>query len=534
VNDPVAAVPGERPAAGGQRIKGQPERAGFADWLAVIAGTLGAFMALLDVSVVNAALPVIQGEIGATQAEGTWVSTSYLVAEIVVIPLTAWLERVVGLRRMLLFGAVLFTLFSVVCGLSGSLTMMIVGRVGQGLAGGTMIPAGMTIMAKRLPPSQQSIGMAAFAASALMGPILGPLLGGWMTDNYSWHYAFFINVPICAGLVALILLGFPPERIDPADRAEADWLGIVGMVLGLGALTIVLEEGHREQWFESALIWQLTTIGAVGFALIALGQIRAREPVLKLSLMRDRALSAAMLLMAVNGAILFSTLFTVPQFLAAIAGYTAFQAGMVLLVAGVVSIFGAVVYPLVIALFDLRAIVGLAFLTAALASWYASRVTVLSDGAHFTVGLIILGIGVTFTAIPLQQAAISSVPVEDSGHATSMFNVARNVGAAVGLAALASFFDRRIELHHWRIAETIAANDPALPDRLGAAGGGFAQGPDALDAGVRMVDGMVMKQAMTMAFGDIFLVLAVASVLCAPLVLLLRPIDPERAKGMMH
>lgn len=300
-------------------------------------------MALLDISVVNAALPVIQGEIGATQAEGTWVSTSYPVAEIVVIPLTAWLERLVGLRRMLLFGAVLFTAFSVVCGMSSDLTTMIVGRVGQGLAGGTMIPAGMTIMAKRLPPSQQSIGMAAFAAAALLARSTGPLFGGWMTDNFSWHYVFFINVPICMGLVALILLGFPPERVDPADRGEADWLGIVGMVLGLGTLTVVLEEGHREQWFESAMIWQLTIAGAIGFVLIALGQLRARDPVLKLSLLRDRALSAAMLLMAVNGAILFSTLFTVPQFLAAIAGYTAFQAGMVLLVAGVVSILGAVV-----------------------------------------------------------------------------------------------------------------------------------------------------------------------------------------------
>jgi len=529
VSAALSVESGNLPVAGGPK-----ERADFAAWLAVIAGTLGAFMALLDISVVNAALPVIQGEIGATQAEGTWVSTSYLVAEIVVIPLTAWLERLIGLRRMLLFGAVLFTAFSVVCGMSDDLTTMIVGRVGQGLAGGTMIPAGMTIMAKRLPPSQQSIGMAAFAAAALLGPIIGPLFGGWMTDNYSWHYAFFINVPICMGLVALILLGFPPEQVDPADRGEADWLGIVGMVLGLGTLTVVLEEGHREQWFESGLIWRLTIMGAIGFVLIALGQLRARDPVLKLSLLRDRALSAAMLLMAVNGAILFSTLFTVPQFLAAIAGYTAFQAGMVLLVAGVVSILGAVVYPLVVALLDLRVIVGGAFLTAAFASWYASRVTVLSDGAHFTTGLVILGVGVTFTAIPLQQAAISSVAVEDAGHATSMFNVSRNVGAAVGLAALASFFDRRIELHHWRINEAIAANDPSLAGQLGQAGAAFAQGPEALDAGLLVVDGMVMKQAMTMAFGDIFLILAIASVLCAPLVLLLRPIDPERAKGMMH
>ncbi|WP_296218641.1 MFS transporter, partial [uncultured Sphingomonas sp.] len=180
-----------------------PERADMSAWVAVAAGTLGALMATLDISIVNSALPVIQGEIGASGTEGTWVATAYLVAEIVVIPMAAWLQRLLGLRTFLLTAAGLFTLFSVVCGTATTLTMMIIGRVGQGFTGGAMIPTAQTIIAQRLPPRQQPIGIALFGVTAILGPVVGPLVGGWLTENISWHYAFFINVPICAVLVTM-------------------------------------------------------------------------------------------------------------------------------------------------------------------------------------------------------------------------------------------------------------------------------------------------------------------------------------------
>lgn len=507
----------------------RPEAADLSAWLAVAAGTIGAFMALLDISIVNAALPVIQGEIGATQSEGTWVGTSFLVAEIVVMPLTAWLERVIGLRRVLLVGAAFFTVFSVVCGFATDLETMIVGRVGQGLAGGTLIPAGMTIMAKRLPPHQQSVGMAIFASAALLGPILGPLLGGWITENYSWHYAFFINVPICAGMVLLILAGLPPEKGDIGALENADWFGIAGMVIGLGCLTVLLEEGHREQWFESAFIWQLAIAGAAGLLLVAIGQLRSDTPVLKLSLLRKRGLAAPVLLMSITGLSLFSTLFIVPQFLAAIAGYNALQSGQVLFVTGTVSIGAALIYPLLVATIDVRFIVAGAFLVLSFASYLSSGVTAATVGADFTLPLIIFGFGVTLTAIPLQQAALSAVPVEDAGEATSMFNVSRNVGASIGLAALASFLDGRLGFHHQRLHETMSANDPSVHESLQQ-----AAGLAGLEAGYRMLDAQVMREALVMTFSDTFLVLSIAALVAAPLAFALQPIDPERAKGMAH
>ena len=222
---------------------GGAEKADLAAWLAVTAGTIGALMATLDVSVVNASLPTIQGEIGATGSEGTWISTAYLVAEIIMIPLAGWLERALGLRTLLLIVAAMFTACSVWCGLATSLPEMIVGRIGQGFSGGALIPTALSIVAKRLPSGQQSIGTALFGATAVIGPVLGPVLGGYLTEHISWHYAFFINLPIGIGLLVLLVTGLPAEPLKLQEFKHTDYLGIAGLVLGLGCLTTVLEEG---------------------------------------------------------------------------------------------------------------------------------------------------------------------------------------------------------------------------------------------------------------------------------------------------
>jgi len=511
---------------------GAPERADFAAWLACAAGTLGAFMALLDVSIVNASLPIIQGEIGATQSEGTWVGTSYLVAEIVVMPLTAWLERLLSLRRVLLIGATIFTIFSVICGFADDLTTMIAGRIGQGLAGGTLIPTGMTIMAKRLPPSQQSIGISIFASAALLGPILGPLVGGYITESFSWNYIFFINVPICTGLVVLILAGLPKEPGDPHELVNADLFGVAGMMLGLGSLTVLLEEGHREQWFESPLIWKLAITSVVGFGLVAVGQLRSARPVIKLSLLRDRGLTAALVLMMVCGAILFCTLFVTPQFLVAIAGYNASQAGRIVFLSGAFSMLAALCYPALIARLDIRLIVAVSFVTTATACIVSTDLTVDSVGSSFIAGQLLLGFGCALTAIPLQQAAISAVPVEEAGQATSLFNISRNLGASIGLAATASFFDQRTELHHWRLQESLAANDPDLHQRLVDMSARFGGGSEGISGALRMIDAAILRQSLVLSFADIFFVMAICSIVALPLLLLLKPIDPERAQSV--
>lgn len=509
-------------------------KASLADWLAVSAGMIGSLMALMDVSIVNAALPVIQGEIGATPSEGTWVGTSYLIAEIIVIPLCAWLERTLGLRRMLVIGASVFTLFSMICGFATSLEMMIAGRIGQGMAGGMLIPTALTIVAVRLPPAQQAIGMAVTAMAALLGPVIGPLLGGWLTENYSWHLAFFINVPICAGLLILLMVALPKSQGDMAELREADWFGISGTAIGLGALTLLLEEGHREQWFESRFIWQLAIASACGFVLVGIGQLRSGRPVIRLSLLRNRSLAASIVLLAGMGATLFTGIFVIPQFLSAVAGYNAFQSGQIAFIGAIISIPVAMIYPVTFAKVDARLTIFIALMSVATANMLASALTAQSTGNHFILSQLFFGFGTTMTAIPLMQSVIASVATEDAAEANSLSSVARNLGGSIGLAGIASFQQQRFDLHHGQIHATLGANDPELQSQLGHSAAILGGGPEGMEAAYRMIDGQVMLQASVMTFGDIFLALALISLLVSPFVFLLKPPPRGAAMSMGH
>ena len=511
-----------------------PARASLADWLAVMAGTLGAMMALMDVSTVNSSLPQIQGEIGATASEGTWVNTAYLVAEIVVIPLTAWLERLLGLRRLLLGAALLFTSFSVLCGLSSSLTMMIAGRIGQGFSGGVLIPSALTLVATRLPPRQQVIGLALTAVSALLGPAAGPVIGGWLTENYGWNYAFFINVPICAVQAAMMLLGIRKTRGDVSELRKADWAGVAGMVIGLGGVTTLLEEGHREQWFESALIWRLALASLFGFALIAWGQLGSKRPVVRLSLLRNRALASAVGLLAGVGMLLYTGIFITPQFLVTVAGYNAEQAGRVSFLTGAVAVPTAMCFPLLNKVMNVRVIVAAAMFSVAFGDYLLSGMTINSTGSDFTIALVLSGIGVTLSAMPLQGAVISSVPPEDAAEANSLSSVSRNLGGSIGLAALASFQEQRFEYHHWQLGSALGANDMALQQQVAAAAQVFGGGPEGLAAAYQSLDGQVLQQALVMSFNDIYLALFLAGLVVIPLAAFLKSPPPGSSPMAMH
>lgn len=510
----------------------QQHNADLTAWLAVVAGAIGALMATLDISIVNSALPTIQGEIGASATEGTWIATSYLVAEIVIIPLTAWLERVFGLKRFLLVMAALFTLFSVVCGFASTLPMMIIGRIGQGFTGGAMIPTGMTIIATRLPRHQQPVGTALFGSTLIMGPVLGPLAGGWLTENYSWHYAFFINIPVCAVLVTFLIVGLKTAPMKLDDLRQADWFGIVGMALGLGGLTVVLEEGNREQWFESALIWRLSAVTLVGFVCIALGQWRAPRPVVRLALLRNRAFAAVFVLGLLIGAVLYGTSYVIPQFLAAIAGYNAQQSGGVVFLSGIPAAMMMPLFPLLVARLDVRAAVVTGMLLMAGTCWIDTELTAASDGGDFVVSQLMRGLGQAMSMLFLNQAAIASVKPSEAGDASGLFNAARNLGGSIALALLATLQDRRLEFHHQRLYDAIPANGTDVQAWVQQSTGGT--GFDATLAAIRSIDNQVLREALVMSFTDEFVALAWAIVIVLPLVLLLRPLPRGPQPMAMH
>jgi DHA2 family multidrug resistance protein len=501
-------------------------KADAAAWTAVAAGTLGAMMATLDISIVNASLPVIQGEIGASGTEGTWIATAYLVAEIVMIPMAGWLVKMLGLRKLLMFAAGFFTLFSVLCGLSTSLPMMIAGRVGQGFTGGALIPTAMTIIATRLPRSQQPLGNAMFGATAILGPVMGPVLGGWLTENLSWHYSFFINLPIGAALFALLFVGVPAEKMKSGMLQDADWFGIAGLVFGLGALTVVLEDGQRELWFASAEIRWLAVTSLIGFILLGWGQLHARSPIIQLKLLRDPQFGAVVAMAAVVGMGLYGTSYVIPQFLSGIANYNSLQAGQIVLLSGVPMLFMMPFVPAMIKHLDIRIAVGSGLLLLACSCYLNTGLTALSTGSAFIPSQLLSGVGTVTAMMFLNQAAIRSVTAEQAGDASGLYNVARNLGGSIALALITIIQERRSWLHARRLEESLSANAEHVQSYIAGQGG--------MDTALRSLEGTIQIQALTMTYADLFWMLSIGLVCITPLVLFLRPLPTNAAPVQAH
>ncbi|MFV0622595.1 MDR family MFS transporter [Sphingomonas sp. ac-8] len=509
---------------------GRPAKADTAAWLAVFAGSLGALMATLDISIVNSALPTIQGEIGASGTEGTWIATSYLVAEIIIIPLSAWLERVLGLRTLLLIAATLFTAFSMLCGISTNLTMMIIGRAGQGITGGALIPTAMTIIATRLPPHQQPIGTAMFGVTAILGPVLGPLIGGWLTESISWHYAFFLNLPVGALLITLLLIGLPHQKAQLSDLLRADWFGIAGLALGLGGMTVVLEEGQREQWFQSSEILQLTALSVFGFGLLFAGQFFSHRPVIRLRLLLDRQFGSVALMGVVIGMVIYGTSYVIPQFLATVADYNALQAGKVVLLSGIPSLLLMPFTPLLIRHVDIRIAVAAGLAILATSCWIDTELTAQSTGGAFVDSQLLRGVGTILGFLFLNQAAVSSVAPRYAGDAAGIFNAARNIGGSLALAAIATLQDQRSYFHMRRIEETFRANSVDVQSYLA----GLGQALGGPDLALRLVAQTIQRDAFVMTYNDLFWLLAVGILCVLPLVLFLRPLPKDVSLAAGH
>ncbi len=513
----------------------RPRDADAAAWVAVAAGALGALMASLDISITNSALPQIQGEVGATGTEGTWIGTGYLMSEIVMIPLTAWLTRILGLRTLLLACAALFLVFSMVCGLSNTLTWMIVGRIGQGFVGGAMIPTAQTIVATRLPRHQQPVGMAVFGLIVLLGPLLGPLVGGSLAENISWRWCFFINIPVGLGLVALLLLGLPHVKSDLKALARADWLGVAGLSVGLSSLTIVLEEGQRERWFESQMIVDLSIAAAVGIALLILAQFTSKDPVVKLRLLLNPSYASVVILITAVGGVLYGVLYLLPQFLAGVAGYNAEQSGWVMLIGGLPSFLLAPVLPQLMTRLDLRLLIVTGLILLGLSCLIDTHLTAESAGGDFTLSQLLRGAGQVLAMFPLNQASIGAVAPELAGDAAGLFNMARNLGGSIGLASLGALMDYRVALHTDTIRSAVTANSPVAQERVAAMSANFAsQNGDAGHSQLQALGqlaGQIAQQAQVMTFADCFWLLGMLIALGLPLVALLK--TSARSGGSM-
>lgn len=500
-------------------------KASLQDWIAVLAGALGALIASLDISIVNSALPQIQGEIGANGTEATWIGTGYLVSEVVMIPLAAWLTRIFGLRTLLLVCAVMFTGFSMLCGVSHTLATMIIGRVGQGFFGGALIPTAQTIVRTRLPVRQMPIGMTLFGLIVLLGPLVGPVVGGWLTENVSWQWCFFLNLPIAGALVTLLLMGLPHEKAKLGDLAKADWMGIAGMTVGLSSLTVVLEEGQRERWFESPMIVELSLAAVVGLTTMIIAQFVSKRPFIKLRLLLNGSYASVVLIVTVVGMGLYGILYVLPEFLSGVSGYNAAQSGRILFLSGVPAILMMPVLPFLLGRMNIRLMVVIGLICFATSCFLDIHLTAESSGRDFVASQLLRGVGQMFAMMPLNQASVGAVSREDAGDAAGLFNMARNLGGSMGLALLGVFIDRRVADHVQTIASSVTANSQLAQARL-AAQAALSGGGDPVLGRMRALaelSGTIQQQAIVITYSECFWGLGVLLLLMLPLVLLLRP-----------
>ncbi len=494
---PAAAMP---PAAAQGSLR---------DWVAYLGAAIGAFMAVLDIQITNSSLADIQGTLGASLDEGSWISTGYLIAEIIVIPLTGWLGLVFGLKRYLLVNAAIFLVFSVLCGTATSLPEMILFRVGQGFTGGVLIPLAFTVMLMRIPPARRAIAGAIFGLTVTFAPAIGPTIGGWLTDNYSWHLIFYINV-----LPGLLLLGMVAWGLDGAPMqlhrlARGDWFGIAAMAAGLGCLEYVLEEGQRKDWFGDDRIVLAAAVAAVSLTAFLVIELTRREPFIDLRLLTHRALGTASLVNFASGLGLYGSVYIMPLYLSRVQHYDALQIGLVQMWMGLPQLFILPFLPLVLKRFDSRLVIGFGLALFGVSCGMNAYMSPDTGIDQLKVSQLVRAAGQPFIIAPLSQMATVGISPAQAGAASALFNMMRNLGGSVGIAALGTVVDKREHFHFSMMAERITQNAGRTTERLR----GMAHVVGSNTRALGELANQVRSEAYLMAYSDGFAVIGVVLLL---------------------
>ena len=491
-------------------------------WVAIIGTMMGAFMAVLDIQITNSSLRDISGGIAATPDEGSWISTAYLIGEIITIPLTAWLVRVFSMRWYLAVNVVLFLAFSAACGFSTSLGQMIIFRAGQGLTGGVFIPVALTVVATRMPPSLRPMGQAMFGMTATLAPAIGPAIGGWLTNRLGWEWNFFINFIPGALMLPAVLFAVEPEKMRLGELRKGDWWGILCMAIGLGSLIAMLEEGQRKDWFGNDFIITCGVLAAIFVPAFVIIEVVRREPFVNLRLMANRNLAISSVVAFALGLGLYGSIYIIPLYLGQVQGYDPLQIGKVLVWVGLPQMLVFPVLPVLMKRLDLRLLVCFGCGIFALSCFMNSDMSYSTAGDQLRFSNIVRAFGQPFTIVPVTTIAITMLSPKDAGDGSAIFNIFRNVGGSAGIAILATLVTRREQFHNWRIGERVTAYDLPFQARLDTVQTRFAAaGADsatALKQGYGAINGIVQRESFIMAFNDAFLVVGVGLLLASVLI----------------
>jgi MFS transporter, DHA2 family, multidrug resistance protein len=490
-------------------------------WLAVAGALVGAFMAILDIQITNSSLKDIQASIGATLDEASWVATSYLVAEMIAIPLTGFFAAWLSPRRYLLWNSAAFVLASLACSTSWSLESMVVFRALQGFTGGALIPMAFNLIVTQLPADKRPMGMALFGVTATFAPSIGPSLGGWLTETFSWHYIFYINV--LPGLLVMTLLGMGLERrpMDPKQLLRIDAVGMISMGLGLGCLQVLLEEGARDDWFDAVYIRWLAFIATVSLCVFVRRQLRTDYPLVNLRLFANRDFTFSCLAYMMLGVGLFGSVFLVPLYLATNHDYTALDIGLVLMWVGFPQLPFFPLIPKILRYVQARYLVAFGFAVMAASMFMNMHMSVLTDGGFLIPALLLRALGQPFVMVPLSIMSSASLAPSEVSSASTLFNVMRNLGGAMGIAALSTLLQDSTRANTRELTVSLAAGSQNGADYMASlsAATGLVEGSPAM---LSMIAQEIQRQAYVMACNEAFVVIGCALLLASLAVLMVR------------
>jgi MFS transporter, DHA2 family, multidrug resistance protein len=522
-------------AAPAAAVQLESRRASSHKWLIAVAVMLGTTLEVLDNSIVNVALPHLQGSFSAGVDEITWVVTSYLVANGIMIPMTGWISSHFGRKRYFLTSVFVFVTASAMCGAAQSLTQIVIFRLVQGAAGAAMIPSSQAILMETFPPEEQQLAMALWGMGLLVSPVAGPTLGGWITDNWSWRWNFYINIPI--GVMAFLMVSAfvhdPPFiRERQAKGGKVDYAGIALLVLSLGLLQIVLDRGQRADWFNAPWVVYATTFSALSFLLLVVRELSFSEPILDLRIFKKGVFIVATLLTVAMSFVLFGVILMTPLFLQELLGYTAWRAGLTLAPQGLAAMFSMMLIgQLARAGINTRPMVGLGFGVASLGCWLTAGWDLQVSAWTVIWNRIVMSLGFGMIFPNTTAAALTCVPPQRIGYASSLFNMLRNTGAAVGIAFMTNTLLSRQQVHQARLVEHFSVFDAWRLHNLGQHLPGapaFSYLPQ-LPAGhqqLGMLYGAVQAQSAMMSFNDIYWIIAIAVIPLIPFCLLLPSSKP--------
>jgi MFS transporter, DHA2 family, multidrug resistance protein len=494
-------------------------------WISVMAAMIGAFMAILNIQITNASLLNIEGGIGTGVDNGSWISTSYLIGEIVVIPLTDYLSRMFSYRNVILSFATLFAIFSVACAFTHDLPSMIAMRGFQGFFGGVLIPMAFTLVFTKLPKGQQPIGLAMFALAVTFAPAIGPTIGGYLTENYGWQTIFFVNVIPTAVMVTTLYVTLERQPMQLGLLAEGDWFGIVTMAVGLASLQAVLEEGNKDDWFGSPFIVKLAIVAAISLALFIANELIVEKPLVRLRLLTQRSFGFGTLSAIFLGFALFGTVYLLPAYLGQVQHYNAEQIGTVLAWTGLPQLLLIPLVPKLMQRFDVRFIAFTGMGLFALSAFMNTTMSLDYAGDQLFVPNIIRAIGQALTLAPLSAISLGSVAPQDAAAASGISNMMRNLGGAVGTALLSTIVTKREQFHSNIIGQSVHLGREEVRARIEQMTNfflahGVTDPATAHQQAIIALGNTVKQQALVMGFSDTFAVVGVVLVLAGIAILL--------------